>query len=272
MEKFNLKYLPNPRGLPNTGVICYFNSLLQCLLSCSALNNFVINTSENSMVLDSYKKFVNAYFGGFSNENISLLNVLLKYLNSKNKHISFGKGQEDANECFNLLVDSFECRKLEMLFEHRYRVYTFCDECSFTSEGYTDEQLVIDLSTVEIKGDINEYIYNQEIICEDYKCTKCGSKKRKIQKRKLTMVSEVLVVLLKKYQQKSLVEMPNNLKFGSFRYELVAVSEHSGSMNGGHYWAKAMRAKGAFNLNDSSVSTDALKPTQNTYLLFYHLL
>ncbi len=58
-------------------------------------------------------------------------------------------------------------------------------------------------------------------------------------------------------------------------YELVAISHHSGSLEGGHYTASARSAAdhGWYNFNDSSVRREAAPSgtSSSAYLLVYRL-
>lgn len=62
---------------------------------------------------------------------------------------------------------------------------------------------------------------------------------------------------------------------GDVKYELYAVSLHSGSLSGGHYWADIKAGNNWFNANDSTISATTAKEVigdnnqSNAYLLFY---
>jgi ubiquitin carboxyl-terminal hydrolase 2/21 len=104
----------------------------------------------------------------------------------------------------------------------------------------------------------------------------CGALGEKFRITTLTMVPEILPVVIKKYYKKINTPFPSRLQFSAkgssqiFVYDLVAQSEHSGSMNGGHYWAICKRSDGWQNLNDGSVSPGTAGPTDNSYVIFYH--
>jgi ubiquitin C-terminal hydrolase len=90
------------------------------------------------------------------------------------------------------------------------------------------------------------------------------------------MVPEILPIVFKKYMNKSITPFPATLEFVSngiqtkLIYKLVAQSEHSGNMMGGHYWAICQRKSDWQTLNDLSVSSGQAGPTINTYMIFYH--
>jgi ubiquitin C-terminal hydrolase len=79
-----------------------------------------------------------------------------------------------------------------------------------------------------------------------------------------------------KYRQKVVTPFPAKLEFFAkggnkkYIYKLVAQSEHSGSMAGGHYWAICDRKDGWKVLNDSRVENHSAGPTENTYIIFYN--
>ena len=68
---------------------------------------------------------------------------------------------------------------------------------------------------------------------------------------------------------------PLEMKFpgigsSNISYKLVAQIEHSGGLNGGHYWCRAVRGDGKiYNFNDTTVSSAAFSPSSGTYMLFY---
>lgn len=110
-------------------------------------------------------------------------------------------------------------------------------------------------------------------------CDKCKPiyKEKKTQvtiQTRLTMVRSCIVILFNKYENKYLFNYPESFSIGEnnqFVYKAVAQIEHSGGMNGGHYWALAKRNGGDYVLNDGSASPASLNPTDSTYLVFYHL-
>jgi ubiquitin C-terminal hydrolase len=55
-------------------------------------------------------------------------------------------------------------------------------------------------------------------------------------------------------------------------YKLVSKVEHSGNRNSGHYWTHAYRDGSFKNFNDSSVTMGNDTPTQQTFVVAYHLV
>ena len=53
--KFNEIYMLQPFGLYNNNIICYFNSLLQSLFSCSSINEYLLKNGIVRRVEDEDK-------------------------------------------------------------------------------------------------------------------------------------------------------------------------------------------------------------------------
>lgn len=278
--RFNPDFLPGPYGFNNTGVLCYFNSLLQCLLTCTSLNQLVDRCKEGNQIYQTYRSVVQQYFAGQAvHGSAQLLSVLLQNFRRSQRYQRFGLGQEDVHEGFHLLVDMMCSRKVERLFEHRFRTTIICN-CGH-KHCTQDEGLIC---TVEVdraqQFDILQYVSGINTPLEGYRCSSCNSTATKIQTRRLTMVPEILVFMFTKFRNKPMVQVPAAMqvpKLGGqvYQYRLVAQSEHSGSQSGGHYWARALRSGSgvqSYLLNDLSVSASPLTSTAETYMVFYHMI
>ena len=116
----------------------------------------------------------------------------------------------------------------------------------------------------------------------DYICPNCDIKGNQIKMAKLAMVPEVIVLLFKKYQKigsksvavKKDINFPHELQFnnGKMKYKIVSQCEHSGGINGGHYWALSKRRNNITYLNDTScTNTEDFASSSSTYMVFYHI-
>jgi ubiquitin C-terminal hydrolase len=273
-DYYDNKFIPPASGLKNTGVICYFNSLLQGLLSCSSLNKYVIEHKTQNNVVSSYREILNK---AFNNENYSNLSPKLwkSFIQICNNH-KFGRGQEDASEGLTLLLDSMNNPEIDRLFEHRYQIITSCNNCNQTCSNQIDESFMIEIYESEIKNtNLNDYIISHNVEIDGYKCNFCNSVNT-IQNKKLSMLPEIIIVLFKKYDKKWNHNFPEILTFnsiyGKMGYKLVSQTEHSGGRNGGHYWSHSLRNNGIYNLNDTSCSkVNSFQKNNETYLLWYHI-
>lgn len=292
---YNEKYTVVPSGFQNTGVICYFNSLLQSLLSCTALNQYMINTPINytnklgqpttkNIVWKTYQDMIKGMLTTPNSKwSVIMWEVLINYLKKNNKHENFGKGQEDAHEGLVILLDAMNDKNIDRLFDHRFRTTIKCNFCDKVCSITMDESTVIDVYPEELdeKNSLEQYIkkYNpimdENYICSHKDCMKRGNKN---QERNITMLPEIIILQFKKYNNKTLVKFPEQIDFSSINnkniiYKLVSQIEHSGNKNGGHYWSISLREhEKIYNFNDTSIIDAVWNPTNNTYMAFYHII
>ena len=126
MDAYDKRLAPKAFGLNNTGVICYFNSFLQTLASCTSfargvmLNaDYLRRTSTGTAVVD----FVSAYAtcapdgsvvareslaSGIEFLSAAVLRALVSDLAARRPHVRFGGGQESASEALLHLLDMME--------------------------------------------------------------------------------------------------------------------------------------------------------------------
>lgn len=265
MYPLNFNFLPNPAGLYNTGSICYFNSLLQVLISCTSLHTW--SSKSKTELEDAFKLFIDNSETLDPMASTNLLSALRK------KVPSFGNGQESASEAFVFLLNSIDNAELNNLFTHRFRYTITCKRCSHKTKEVADTAILCEIFDTNNFTEKNLLCRKQ--VLNDYKCDNCNlTGATKISK--LTMLPEILVCLFNVYYTKKNHNFPNMLEFpGSnnrkLKYLLVGQVEHSGSLNGGHYWSRAIRKDGIYLFNDNSYSKSELIPTVNTYLVVYHL-
>jgi hypothetical protein len=205
--------------------------------------------------------------------------------------------QHDAQEGLMLFLDVIDTiPELKRLFMHRHRIEVTCNECKKKVVDKAEDNMVFEVQPdlkmpqlekfknldkyYNLSMPLNRFLRKQNGFIEGFRCTECKSTLPKFKTTTLTMIPEILAVTVKKYYEKVLTPFPGKLEFISkgrkkkFKYTLVAQSEHSGSMFGGHYWAIGLRKNDNKlewkSLNDSNVSDGVPGTTPNTYLLFYH--
>lgn len=306
----NPKLISNGIGIINQGATCYMNSLIQCLLSCTSIYERLCELREEKNEAFSKNKIANCLLELFevSLQNKPLTEVVIRIWHaiinkSREKstdHVHMDYGQQDIHEGFMMLLESIEdVPSLHKLFKHAHISTVLCIKCKvFSTKREINCVLEVqpDLKTEQSKTikfldkyseatSLNEFLEKQ-VGCtdKDYICDKCKERKERPRITKLTMVSEILPVLFKKYGSKTNTEFPKHLKFtlsngDNIIYLIVAKAEHSGNQRGGHYWATCLRNKQAANLtqqwltlNDQNISPGTSEPTPNTYMVFYHFL
>lgn len=289
------KALP-PNGLGNLGAICYFNSLLQGFMSCTAFNNLLTGSERNRNELTrTYADMIDqaragADIGGYSGRVwhafSNVLRARPRHPGTHTRPPTMGSSpgvQEDSSEAMLLFIECCDSKAVEQLFEYRYDTKILCTSCRQECKSDVrrlDEGAICTVHAADIAATpLARWILLHPVELDSgYRCPGCGASgpgtKRMYQV--LTMMSEIFVVQFKKYDdRKWCADFPTELKIParggtSTTYRMVSQTEHSGGREGGHYWSRSLRAGGVYDLNDSSKSPSRFAPTANTYLVWYH--
>jgi ubiquitin C-terminal hydrolase len=303
-EKLSL----HPNGFINTGSSCYFNALLQSILSCTSFIKVIIAEKENidpdnkvATLLINYILANKLDESSQSNTKSLALYSKLIYIEMtkqlcKRKKININKfmvGQQCVSEGFHYLLESLEkILPIQKLFLHRYKslIYCFnCNKCVSDVEClYSLFEINPNLKSDQLKKfndfnikskDMNSFISKQSSYVEDYKCNICLKSDDKFSINALVMVPEILVIMSKKYTVDKKLDIytkfPEHMEFAgnekNLCYTAVAQIEHSGGKNSGHYWSIVRRNGRWYNINDTIITPSEFKPTNDTYIVFYHL-
>lgn len=288
---YNPAEVPEPFGLYNTGVICWCNSLLQVLLSCSSLNETLLKNAnalvdnplatEYIQILRATTKTpgpINHAALALSGQNI--LKAFIHAIRLRGQSVGQWTSQECVNEAFTMFIDIFNCEPVSKLFTNIYELSITCDGCGKTVSTIRDKSYSVHmfhgfkLKTEKqfctwIRAHISE---NDHFACT---CGKVMSKYNRIEK--LKMLSEIVVIVFNKFYVKSNIWFPDQLHFDTknntvLTYRLVGQIEHGGNMQGGHYHARALRGDSFKCFNDASVSEQPAGSTPETYMIVYHLV
>lgn len=223
---------PDPFGLQNNGVLCYFNSLIQCLLSCSAFNETIddlnkkveeyMNNDEEILTIEKYIKksyeISKEYqqLREFVRENDVKSAYVLATLISKKRdqsHLQWNISphrQEDIHEGFILMMEALS-NQYDSIFSTRYALIIYCFECDHkivVPKESSPTELVIEIPDANFttQEQYENYIKSHRQAPEDYKCENCGikntpTKSSIYQNYKIARLSSVLILLLKGNQQ-----------------------------------------------------------------------
>jgi ubiquitin C-terminal hydrolase len=266
------KYLHVAHGFINIGAICHFNSILQCLTSCTSLTKLFYEHEE----IRNHNNLTRVYYQYLTSPDKQKWSaVIWNCLITSLKNKSFGSNQEDASETLHHIIDVFNRPEITSVFEHRSRYIVECENCKKTSEQPADENIVFNISLEDTKvyGTQLSKLLSKDLseLDADFKCPTCEVKGKCRRYRRLTMASDVIIILFRKYANKWNIDIPSTLELGNFRYELIGICDHSGTMSSGHYTAKVLKRNGKFLLNDTSVApTNEIKSSTDTYLAVYH--
>lgn len=305
--EFKSNFLVYPFGLYNNSVICYFNSLIQTLLSCTSITEYLLYNEEkvkNNNFLKIYITILKKYIQSenhsnflVDNTNLLLFNELLQAI--KQKNIKFGYDQEDSGELLLLLLEIINDVNITNLFLHKYKCDIYCKKCKNIINIKNDTSIFFEVDINEINNNflkydidikfsnLNKYIRNNYSELDNYKCTKCDYSTSNIKINRLTLVPTIIIINLNKYNEKYDFQYPMELYFinkisnNCFKYKIISTINHSGTQNFGHYIAKSIRKNHEYKnyndkeldvylLNDTSYQKDNFKSNPNSYLLFYH--
>jgi hypothetical protein len=294
--KYDFNLIGKGKGFINKGATCYLNSLLQCILSCSSIYEVLKNKKNEPHIAKN--KFAMELLNLFElsqddsaeiyNKTEKIWNYILTISQSQLSNVKMDTGQQDVHEGFCMFLEAFKSiPEIKRLFNHRHKIEIYCNSCNKIVLQKYEINCVLevqpDLKSEQMhksnntqQTDLNNFIIYQNSFTENYKCGNCGSIDNKAKSTTLTMVPEIIPILFKKYDRKILTNFPRHIYFTSIDkkyklvYQLVAQSEHSGTISGGHYWAICLRKDGWKYLNDGSVSNIEQKPTESSYFIFYH--
>jgi ubiquitin C-terminal hydrolase len=200
-----------------------------------------------------------------------------------------------------------QANPLAYLFRSRYQVNTHCVACgAMSSVGIPETAMMLGAQDwPEPKGEgctsaefgnlVKRYAHS----VDGYRCGSCGKTGTAGRTHILKRAAEIVVVRRNVYGHRTVpedfpatFEFPSRTPGGRIPYRRMAVVDHSGSLSGGHYRARALRrfvmpksaeghgrtALGPYSIDDGAVtplrtstaSADGLTLDPGTYLVFYH--
>jgi len=299
--RYNNAFVPPAIGFENTGYICWLNSLVQSFLSCSALNQIMLRDEDhlkNNKLAQSYLNLLRRFKIGTTTSSpptISAADIsrstreihhCLLDLHVKSSRNIFGVQQECVQEALVHFIDLFNHAPIKNLFKIRYQKVYRCASCNKITkyppiESYNVEYFE-DPNMTHTEEEFLKRLKCFPSVADKSKCEKCGVEKTGgIHYELLSMVREVIIVMFKnKFLGKTPSWFPPELHFTSqdesgnertLTYKAVSKIDHSGGLNGGHYWAVCRRGEKTYALNDTSVGEEPLIGQPNTFLVFYHL-
>lgn len=312
MEPYNEELISLPFGLQNTGVLCYFNSFLQALCSCSSFTSAVLKHREylsKTRTGIAVTEFVDSYSNSNSpNSLISLqiLRALCADLKERRPNTPFGTGQESAHEVFILLLDMMEDPSksskngiitsiespITKLFLHKGMWNSFCKNCNKIVSKDVDYGVIFDMHHIDhieqdklkTPADFSNLIRQHSSVVSDYRCEQCNHKGNSLRFYDLRRIPEIIFCSFNVYQEYGgrrykryippYLELPSSEAGKKHKFKLVSQIDHSGSLFGGHYWAHSLRKDGkVYLLNDSQVmQCNNFQSSKDTYIVVYHFV
>jgi ubiquitin C-terminal hydrolase len=302
LKAYNPKYSLAPAGFNNLGVTCYYNALLQSLLSCTSFveEMIIIRNQKNELIIKAFKELILKLKNPLKEDKQKIAELgpqiwklmIQKIATTSHDVARFAVGQQCAGEGFTLLLDTLdEYYEIQNLFLHRRKNKLFCHDCKtfFSSIDEMNNIFTVEVEVVqeiETYRNINEFLLRQRNkVDADCLCSRCNVRGEKEKISTLTMVSEILFVLSKKYRFENgqgtkinvKTNFPERLTFktgnnSTLIYTAVAQIEHIGGLNGGHYYTICRRQNKWYCIDDNSVTEAQFNPNINTYIVIYHFL
>lgn len=299
MDAYQPESAPPAVGLINVGATCYFNALLQSLASCSAfsrahepLRAVMSETRTGRALLEYFAALglLGAPGGDPTAASERVLAALVADLAERRPGARFGSGQESASEALAHLLDMLEPPGLDGpspvtdLFLHRSACAVHCLSCrqATTTRDHAVQVNLFHIDSIappRTPVDFARALSRHVSEVDDYRCERCGSSGRALRVYSLTMVPEILYCVFNLYDGygsrrvrwfPDRFDLPGRGPGELLRYRLVSQVEHSGSLSGGHYWARCLRRGGVHTLNDMGVAPSVFAPSALTYMVVYH--
>lgn len=305
---YDPKYVPKAFGLNNNGAICWFNSLLQSLFSCTSLTQYLLENEkefqENQLAFE-YIRVLKMLFefdaegrvvkplevlpSTISCASAMILNGLAREVRrQKDKKKKLPCGQEGVQDYFNDFIDLLNSDGITRLLNNKYEYIIHCDNCKNTTinKRSNEKDLFVDMDCLreyKDRASFTQWITNHATEVDEFTCEKCSHKtKQFLRIQRLCLLREIVVVFFKWVRRHQNFWYPQNLQFkckdgGFLTYKLVSQIEHVGYYNpishtsSGHYYSKSLRDR-FYEFNDCSVSVSNPTATTRTQVLFYHLM
>nr|QQV29338.1 putative ubiquitinyl hydrolase [Kaumoebavirus] len=256
---------PQPKGFLNVGSICYWNSLIQCLLSSKHFIKAASTVPAIKNLLAQHKQT------DLVNAQIDLLRGVMKV------RPNFGHGQEDIHEGLAFLLETLP-KEVQNLFLLRIEDHVVCRNCRKAVSKVNDINFCYEFyktDGITTPEDFGSALLKNIEKLDGYTCEKCKMRKCSII-HCMVRAPEILVIIFNKYATKRAQYFPETIELpvkpNPLTYKLVGQAEHSGGQGGGHYWARCLRDDKVYNCNDGSVSNSQFSNTPETYAIFYELI
>ncbi len=278
--KFQTMNSLKPCGIKNKGNTCFFNAVIQSLLSLPIFISFFNHEKFNSKTQPiSYTFF--EFIENYKNEKTVDPSRFIRSLKSK---IKLFDGKQQDSHCFfelfiTLLIEEQGPvpNKLSNIFKIINEDTVKCQDCAYSSivrNEMNDRYLFIE-NTVSKSLDGYFNIIDKVSDGNFWLCPNCNKNNQPTIKHSAVETSDIFVIHLQRFEgigkkNNKEISIDKKIKIAGNNYEIMAIVCHSGSLNSGHYYAIGKRNNVWYELNDSSTTkTDFKFCKKAPYLLFY---
>ena len=273
-------------GFTNIGAICWFNSMLQLLISSKYIIKSILddNKENKNKLLIEFQNFLICYTSNSltQNNSIKLLHVFLHEVKEKHpKSVLNYLTQQSASEGMTFFLDMLNSKSLNNILTHITEESIICKQTKevISSKKNVNNQFMLFNTNDLIKRGLPDTILcSQDNLEEDFVPENYKKDINKQYKRVyiLKYIPEVIIISLNKYIQKNNIILPEVFKIphvngSDMIYNKKAEIDHLGVLGGGHYISRVLRQDKVFLFNDNIYSDSELKTNRNTYITLYEL-
>lgn len=287
---YNQEFIEQIQGFNNTGAICWFNSLLQLMLSISPICESLLNTKRNLHnnpfalsfcdLIELHRRPLADQEANHNNQiahqSARILTLFIAQLKQRQLP-PLTNGQECVDEGYLLFLDALNCPEVYNVCRNVYE-YTIRCTCGMITSQHRDESYRMQVHMLipsRTKEEFATWLHHHISEVDSFKCTHCGVTQSLPRVEILKVIREVIVCIFNKFQVKTKAFFPPVLEFPSMgktlHYKLCGQIDHSGTQHSGHYWAKVQRGQLSYTANDATVSSGNLGPTTETFMIAYVL-
>lgn len=253
-------------GLPNTGTICYFNSIIQALFGCPSFVRYIR--------YERPQEWMDILYERCSGANLVLLNEINKHTGNR------FHGQQCGHEFLIHLIDylqhTLHKEKIHTLFAIEYDSKLYCKKCNLLKKTQNDLMYTIHVPE-QYQGTIEEIITAGYTKIEGYTCDQHHPSSYQYKLNILQQLPYILIIVFNKFYKKKNMIYPSTLSIPTLEkthtYTLVSVVDHYGTKDSGHYVCRSIRNQKIFLFDDARIFPDSsLHSMESAYLLFYHIM
>lgn len=292
---------PGLCGLSNIGNTCFMNSAIQCLSNIPQLTEWAKNQESlkhKKTVTQAYTSLIKSMWSG---GNSCITPYDIKQRVSQHAPIFSDYAQKDSHEFMNSLLNALHSElqgddtseEQSSIVTNLFRIQTESGVTCLHCNTYDPTEEVTyclpiplgDESKISLETLLSDFLKEEQLDGEYY-CSHCQDLRLAKQKTSIRHpLPPVIIVQLKRFpfdgtddKLHTLVTYPLvNWKVDdndSSLYDLIAVSMHTGNLNGGHYttYARLNASDQWYHFNDSFFepvnNTDCLV-NRNAYVLVY---